>query len=130
MVHFIFFIFQLWLKMILKSHSLRHCSLMTDNDFQLQLITTLKKQTTTNSDHDNDLIILDSAIATAWTIQNPEFFCPDFKLNGGHLSRFQMVGLPDFRSHLKSRLARFSNPHSTLFFISHYNFYRKGCESR
>ena len=52
--------------MILKSHCLRQCSLMTDNDFQLQLrlrlIKTLKKQTTTNNDHDNDLIILDSDI--------------------------------------------------------------------
>ena len=52
--------------MILKSHCLRQCSLMTDNDFQLQprlrLITTLKKQTMTNNDHNNDLIIPDSGM--------------------------------------------------------------------
>ena len=51
--------------MILKSHSLRQCLLITENDFQLQLrlrlITTLKKQTMTNNDHDNDLIIPDFA---------------------------------------------------------------------
>ena len=39
---------------------------MTDNDFQLQprlrLITTLKKQTMTNNDHNNDLIIPDSGM--------------------------------------------------------------------
>ena len=35
---------------------------MTDNDFQLRLrpIMTLKKQTMTNNDNDNDLIIPDS----------------------------------------------------------------------
>ena len=64
--------------MILKSHSLRQCSLMTDNDFQLQLrlrlrlITTFKKQTTTNNDHDNDLIIPDFGLDCAlWVKLGP-----------------------------------------------------------
>ena len=50
------------------------------------------------------------AMATIPAIQKPDhskyrYFCPDFNWfwqNGGHLSRFQMVGFPDFRSRLKS----------------------------
>ena len=41
-----------------------------------------------------------------WTIQNPDIFVwisNDFWQNGSHLSRFQIVGLSDFKSHLKFR---------------------------
>ena len=41
-----------------------------------------------------------------WTIQNPDIFVwisNGFWQNGSNLSGFQMVGLPDFRSHSKSR---------------------------
>ena len=66
-----------------------------------------------------------------WTIWNPDFFVwisNSVWQNGGHLSGFQMVGLPDFRSHsksrpfatqpllnhLKSRLGRISDSHCTI----------------
>ena len=70
-----------------------------------------------------------------------ECFCLDFKYfflqNGGHLSRFQLVGLPDFWSHSKSipfatqslfghsksRLVGISDPHcKNVYFLAHaYN---------
>ena len=60
-----------------------------------------------------------------WTIWNPDF--NDFGQNGGHLPWFQIVGLADFRfhlksgtfatqpllNHLKSRLVWISDPHCT-----------------
>ena len=45
------------------------------------------------------------AIAIVPSIQNPDIFVRiwnGFWQNGGHLSSFQRVGLPDFRSHSKS----------------------------
>ena len=41
-----------------------------------------------------------------------------FQQNGGHLPRYQMVGLPDFRSHSKSRLGLISDPHCIGLFYS------------
>ena len=72
-------------------------------------------------------------------------FSNGFWQNGGHLSGFQIVGLPDFRSHLKSRpfatqpvldhsksrLGRISDPHcspdfrSPLYYIWEHIFYCK-----
>ena len=46
------------------------------------------------------------AIAIVPTIQNPDVFVQIsnvFWQNGSHLSGFQMIGLPEFRSHWKSR---------------------------
>ena len=74
---------------------------MTDNDFQLQLrlrlIKTLKKQTTTNNDHDNDLIIPDSA---TWWVQLDQIFCCDLTsllfLDRDHFSLF-IIKVSDLR---------------------------------
>ena len=48
-----------------------------------------------------------------WTIKNLDIFVwisNGFRQNGGPLSGFQMVGLPDFRFQSKSRLGRISDP--------------------
>ena len=63
------------------------------------------------------------------TIQSPYIFLDfnGFWQNGGHLSGFQIVGLPDFRSHLKlgpsATQPIFDNLKSRLVWISdpHYN---------
>ena len=38
-----------------------------------------------------------------------------FRQNGSYLFGFQKVGLPDFRSHLRSRPVQISDPHCTGF---------------
>ena len=51
------------------------------------------------------------------TIHNPDilvWISNVFTQNSGHLSGFQMAGLPDFRSHSKSRLVWISDPHCIL----------------
>ena len=57
------------------------------------------------------------AIAIVPTIQNPDVFVRIsniFWQNGGHLSGFQMVGVPDFRCHSKSRLGGITDPPCTV----------------
>ena len=66
-------------------------------------------------------------VPTIWKQAHSKFrhFCRDFKWfwqNGDHLSRFQMVGLPDFRFHSKSRPLQptplFDHSESRLVLIS------------